>query len=148
MQFVDLIARLLEPQKILAGDPSIEWATDPGLNAIKQEALLQFGMGGASIEDEHGHPKRKALGYVYGFIDAALRTKGLNMADMSIGVPITYQVIRKLWPEKVDVYMDFLIKNITNSDALMTVGVMSGGQQYLEWHKPGNTRVPMGSPFL
>jgi hypothetical protein len=44
---------------------------------------------GVSIEDEQGHPKRKALGYVYGFIDAALRATGQDMADMSIGVPGT-----------------------------------------------------------
>jgi len=36
--------------------------------------------GSASIEDEQGYPKRKALGYVYGYIDAALRVKGQDMA--------------------------------------------------------------------
>ena len=36
--------------------------------------------GSASIEDEQGYPERKALGYVYGYIDAALRVKGQDMA--------------------------------------------------------------------
>jgi tetratricopeptide (TPR) repeat protein len=142
-KFVELIARALEQQKIVAGDVSSEGATDPHLVALRQEVLLRFGKSGASIEDEHGHPKRKALGYVYGFIDAALRTKGLDMADVSIGVPITYQVIRKLWPEKVSVYMDFLIKNM-HSDALIAAGMMRGGEQYLDWIKPGAPGVPMG----
>jgi hypothetical protein len=80
---------------------------------------------------------------VYGFIDAALRVRGQDMADMSIGVPITYQVIRNLWPEHVNAYMDFLVKNI-GSDELMNVGMMHGGQQYLDYRKPGRSGVPMG----
>jgi hypothetical protein len=73
---------------------------------------------GKSIEGDQGRLKRKALGYVYGYIDAALRTKGHDMADMSIGVPITFQVIRRLWPDHVNECMDFLAKNL-QSDALM-----------------------------
>jgi hypothetical protein len=75
--------------------------------------------------------------------EEAIFFNGLHMAD--VGVPITYQVIRKLWPEKVNVYMDFLAKNIT-SDALIRVGMMRGGQQYLDNIKPGapEFQVPMG----
>lgn len=98
---------------------------------------------GASIKDERGRPKRKAIGYVYGYVDAALRVKGHDMADMSIGVPITFQVIRKLWPEHVNDCMDFLAKNIA-SDALINVGVMHGGQQFLDYSKPGASGAPMG----
>ncbi len=87
---------------------------------------------GKSIEDDQGHPKRKALGYVYGYIDAALRVRGQEMADMSIGVPITFQVIRRLWPDHVNECMDFLAKNLT-TDALLNVGMMHGGQQYLDY---------------
>jgi hypothetical protein len=98
---------------------------------------------GKSIEDEQGRLKRKALGYVYGYIDAALRAKGHDMADMSIGVPITFQVIRKLWPDHVNECMDFLAKNLT-TDALLNFGMMHGGQQYLDYSKPGTSGVPMG----
>lgn len=98
---------------------------------------------GRSIEDEQGRLKRKALGYVYGYIDAALRTKGHDMADMSIGVPITFQVIRRLWPDHVNDCMDFLAKNL-QSDALMNVGIMQGGQQFLDYSKPGSSGAPMG----
>jgi hypothetical protein len=86
--------------------------------------------------------KRKALGYVYGYIDAALRTKGHDMADMSIGVPITFQVIRRLWPDHVNECMDFLAKNL-RSDALMSAGIMHGGQQFLDYSKPGASGAPM-----
>jgi len=73
---------------------------------------------------------------VYGYIDAALRTRGHDMADMSIGVPITFQVIRRLWPERVNDCMDFLAKNL-QSDALMCAGMMHTGQQFLDYSKPG-----------
>jgi hypothetical protein len=88
--------------------------------------------GNASIEDEQGYPKRKALGYVYGYIDASLRLKGQDIKDMSIGPPIIYQVIRKLWPQRVNEYMDFLAKNLV-SDELMHVGIMHGVQQCLDY---------------
>jgi hypothetical protein len=39
--------------------------------------------------------------------------------------------------------MDFIAKNIA-SDALMNVGVMLGGQQYLDYQKPGTAGAPMG----
>jgi hypothetical protein len=100
-------------------------------------------VGNKTIEDEHGHLKRKALGYVYGYTDAALRIRGHDMADISIGVPITFQVIRKLWPQHANKCMDYLVKNI-NSDTLMMAGVMQGGQQYLDFRKHGSARPPMG----
>ncbi len=98
---------------------------------------------GKSIEDDQGRLKRKALGYVYGYIDAALRMKGQDMADMSIGVPITFQVIRRLWPDHVNECMDILGKNL-ESDALMNAGIMHGGQQFLDYSKPGASGAPMG----
>ena len=110
---------------------------------IADMLTLQTIAAGKSIEDEHGHLKRKALGYVYGYIDAAFRVMGQDMADVSVGVPITFQVIRKLWPDHVNECMDYLVKNISK-DALMMAGVMHGGQQYLEYRKPGTPGVPMG----
>ena len=83
--------------------------------------------GNASFEDENGQPKRKALGYVYGYIDAALRKIGQDMSDMSIGVPITFHVIRKLWPDRANEYMDFLARTL-NNDELLMVGMMHGGK--------------------
>jgi hypothetical protein len=66
-EFVNLIASMLEVQRLMAGDAD------------------------GSIEDENGHLKHKAIGYVYGYVDAALRSIGQDMADMSVGVPVTFQ---------------------------------------------------------
>jgi hypothetical protein len=95
------------------------------------------------IVDEHGRPRRKALGYVYGYTDAVLRTRGHDMADVAIGVPVTFQVIRRLWPNHVNECMDYLAKNIA-SDPLMMAGAMHGGQQYLDYRKTDVKGVPMG----
>lgn len=117
----------------------LEFAT-----AIAEMLQLQMIVAtGKSIEDEQGRLKRKALGYVYGYIDAALRVKGHDMADMSIGVPITFQVIRRLWPDRVNECMDYLAKNL-QTDALMNAAIMHGGQQFLDYTKPGASGVPMG----
>lgn len=110
---------------------------------VAEMLQLQLAVAGHSIEDEHGRLKRKALGYVYGYVDAALRTRGHDMADMSVGVPITFHVIRRLWPNHVNVCMDYLAKNL-NADALMRVGIMHGGQQFLDYSKPGASGAPMG----
>ena len=116
-QFADVIAKMLELQKMVAGNPS--------------------------IEDENGRPKRKALGYVYGYVDAALRCIGQDMADVSVGVPVTFHVMRKLWPDRAVEYMEFLANNI-RSDDLLTIGIMHGGQQYLDYRKPDARGTPMG----
>lgn len=118
-EFVNLIASMLELQKSVAGDAH------------------------GSIEDENGHLKRKAVGYVYGYVDAALRSIGQDMTDMSVGVPVTFQVIRKLWPNRAMECTDFLAKNL-RSDALVATGIMHGGQQYVDYSKPDAAGAPMG----
>jgi hypothetical protein len=111
LEFAARIADLLELQKLMAG--------------------------GSSIEDANGNPKRRAIGYVYGYVDAALRTISQDMEDMSVGVPVLFHVIRKLWPDRVNDYMLFLSKNLP-SDDLIHIGIMHGGQQYLDFRKPKN----------
>ena len=69
------------------------------------------------------------------------------MADMSIGPPITYQVIRKLWPEHVNEYIGISCQKYRQR-CLMNVGVMDGGQQFLDYMKPGASGVPMGLALL
>jgi hypothetical protein len=39
------------------------------------------------IENDHGYIYRKAIGYIYGYIDAFLRMQGINMSNIEIGVP-------------------------------------------------------------
>ena len=115
-QFAELLSPLLEMQRI---------------------AAVNY-----SIEDSEGHPNRKALGYIYGFIDAALQTIGQDMSDISIGGPIFYQVLNNLFPGHGQDYTKYFIDHM--EDETTTLGVMTGGQQYLKYHKPGSEGIPMG----
>jgi hypothetical protein len=104
--------------------------------------IQTFMAGKGSIEDEQGRPKPKVLGYVYGFTDAVLRVKGRDMTDMSVGPPVTYHVLRQLWPEHANKYMEFIFENLT-TNSLMHVGIMHGGQQFLDFVN-GKLKAPMG----
>lgn len=95
------------------------------------------------IEDTGGNINRKALGYIYGHIDAFLRTRGYDMADSELSVPLTFHVLRKLFPAGNPTrYMEFLIHNL--NDQMVTLGCMAGGQQYLDYRKPNTEGSPMG----
>jgi hypothetical protein len=117
LKFVQLISSMLEMQKIATG--------------------------GRSIEDGEGRPKRKAIGYIYGFIDAALQMIGQDMSDPSIGIPILCEVLNRLFPGRVEDYAKFLVSHM-GKDELVTLGAMHGGQQYLKYIKPGSEGMPMG----
>jgi hypothetical protein len=95
------------------------------------------------IEDANGNINRKALGYIYGHIDAFLRTRGYDMADSEMSVPLTFHVLRKLFPAGNPTrYLEFLIHNL--DDQMVTLGCMAGGQQYLDYRKPNTEGSPMG----
>jgi hypothetical protein len=134
-----MFRNLFKRRKRFDDAAKMEFAT----NLAEMLKLQLLVTGKATIEDQWGRPKRKAIGYVYGFVDAALRTVGQDMADMEIGVPVTFQVIRRLWPDRAIEYMDFLAKNV-RTDALINIGLMQGGQQYLDYRKPDRPGVPMG----
>ena len=115
--FADIIARSLKLQLVIVGE--------------------------STMDSQAGGPKRIAIGYVYGCVDAMLRTKGWDMTDFDIGVPITFQVIRRVWPGKEREYFDFLVEHL--SDPIVGAGMMHGGQQYIDALKPENSvNVPMG----
>lgn len=63
---------------------------------------------GQSVEDESGEVNPKAIGYIYGFIDAALQTIGQDMSDQNIGIPITFRVLGRLFPGREQKYLSFL----------------------------------------
>ena len=106
-------------------------------------ALKMIIVSDRSMDSQAGGPKPQAIGYVYGHVDAVLRTKGLDMATTGIGPQITFQVIRRLWPGKEAAYFGFLMQNLSNP--LVLSGMMHGGQQYLDSLKPQNSGiVPMG----
>ena len=105
-------------------------------------ALRLFILPNPQIEGVNGNINKKALGYIYGHIDAFLRTRGYDMADSEMSIPLTFHVLRKLFPDgNATRYMEFLIDNLT--DPIVTLGCMAGGQQYLDYRKP-NSGSPMG----
>ncbi|MCE5267165.1 MAG: hypothetical protein LLG00_04710 [Planctomycetaceae bacterium] len=107
--------------------------------------VLRFQMipaAGHSIESANGTLNGKALGYVYGFIDAALHSVGRDMSDVSVGIPISFQVLRHVFPGREDKYLSFLVDHVGVDEAVM-LGVMRGGQEYLDF-MAGKLPSPMG----
>ena len=86
---------------------------------------------GHPIEDESGQINHKAIGYIYGFVDAALATHRQDMRDAATAIPIMYQILRHLFPGSEDRYTEFLLEHI-GKDARVTLGAMKGGQQYID----------------
>jgi hypothetical protein len=99
-------------------------------------------VGNAPIESPSGSIKPKAIGYVYGFIDAALRTIGQDMSDNSVGVPVTFQVLRHLFPGCEEKYSRYLADHM-GTDKFVTLGALTGGQQYLDFNAK-KLSAPMG----
>lgn len=113
------------------------------VDAISDMLRVQLAItGGSSIEDAKGNINRKAIGYIYGFIDGALRTIGQNMADESVGVPITFHVLKNLFPGREERYTQYLINHM-GTDETVTLGAMTGGQEYLDFAKK-KIAAPMG----
>jgi hypothetical protein len=132
-------------RKFFGKKKSLDDATKLGLaEAIVVELMPQKKLAGAqaAIDDRNGHPKLRALGYVYGYIDAALRTDGHDIADTSIGIPITYHVLRRLWPDRVNDCMRALLANL-RTDQRMMAAIKHGGHQCLDFRKSGVSEVPM-----
>ena len=95
-----------------------------------------------AIETETGRPKSKSIGYVYGFVDAVLRSKGYDMSDSEVGSPITFHVLRTMWPGREADYYEFLVDNLY--DNAVNAGMLRGGQQYTDWVKGLMSGVPTG----
>lgn len=111
--------------------------------ALSGMLAIQMALAVGSIQDANGRINRKAIGYIYGFIDCALRSIGQDMGDVAVGVPITYQVLRDLFPGHEQAYTNFLIGHL--KDEVVVLGMMSGGQQYADFIiTPGAKGAPMG----
>jgi hypothetical protein len=114
--FVDAISEMLEVQLVVAGN--------------------------CGIEDAQGNINRKAIGYIYGFIDAALSTIGQDMSDISLGIPITFHVLKRLFPDRGEKYLQFLQDKI-RTDKVVLFGSLTGGQQYIDYAR-SKLSAPMG----
>jgi hypothetical protein len=96
----------------------------------------------SEVEVKRGQINGKALGYLYGFVDAALQNMGQDIADVPVGVPILYQVLRRLFPGRERAYMEFYMSH--DRDKPVMLGMMEGGQQFIEYVANPN---PKGSPM-
>jgi hypothetical protein len=88
-----------------------------------------------------GAPHRRALGYVYGWSDAALRVRGWDMADTAIGPPVLFHVLRHLWRGDEARLLHHIVAHLR--DPVVVSGMMHGGQQYLDWRSQ-ETPYPTG----
>jgi hypothetical protein len=104
--------------------------------AILLEAQLSLS-GSKTPDSKNGGPKPKVLGYVYGYIDAALRTDGWE-TDLDICVPIAFQVFRHLWPDKEREYVEFLTDHL--DDPVVVAACATGGEEQLN-----STKLQTGS---
>lgn len=115
-QFVNAVSTMLEVQLITVGDLTVEGSTD-NINP-------------------------KSLGYIYGFIDAALQTIGQDMGDESIGIPISFQILKRVFPGREEMYLEYLIEQMGN-DQIVTMAAVVGGQQFMDFCNE-KLAVPMG----
>jgi hypothetical protein len=112
--------------------------------AISMMLKLQKALSGkSSIEDSAGNINREALGYIYGFTDAALQTIGQDMADVSLGVPIIFQILTEIFPDTAARCMVFLLDHLGRDPAISN-GMMTGGKLYIDFNKPNSKEAPMG----
>ncbi len=51
------------------------------------------------IELERGQINKKAIGYIYGFVDAAIQNQGETIANVYVGPPVLFAVLRQLFPD-------------------------------------------------
>lgn len=99
-------------------------------------------VGNRSIEDVAGNINPRALAYIYGFIDAALRTIGQDMSDESIGIPVTFHVLRRVFPGREEKYLTYLVDRM-GTDQAVTLAAVTGGQQYIDFNNE-KLPAPMG----
>jgi hypothetical protein len=93
-----------------------------------------------TIEQQEGAINRKAIGYVYGFIDSALQARNEDITDLDKGLPILYHVLRNLFPSREQAYIDFLMLNMDDQSTVL--GLLAGGQEYNNFIRDG--KEPFG----
>lgn len=94
--------------------------------------------GGRAIEDVNGNLNKKALGYIYGFVDAALQSRALTI-DNEYGSSVLVGIYNQLWPGEGGNYYKYVIDHIPEAELIG--GIAYGGQEFCDWqndnHPPG-----------
>jgi hypothetical protein len=96
------------------------------------------------IEDQDGNINGMALGYVFGFLDALLQAKRLDIRDPE-GLPTVLHLLAKLFPAEAARAGTFAMHlRGMSQDADVLNGVMLGGKQAVEFlrHKKPPVRWP------
>lgn len=93
-----------------------------------------------AIERQEGAINRKAIGYVYGFIDSALQARKEDITDLDKGFQILYHALRNLFPNREQAYIDFLMSNMDDQSTVL--GMLTGGQEYNNFIRDG--KEPFG----
>jgi hypothetical protein len=122
-------------------DDKAKWELAEQIAELLNAQILAFP--GLRIVTPDGRVKSKAVGYVYGYTDAVLRARNLEMRDIELSLLILFHVFRKLFPSD-DAFksVNFLVDNLR--DEAVVFGMMHGGQQYLDYRKPDAKGLPMG----
>jgi hypothetical protein len=100
------------------------------------------------IADLSGKINGKALGYVFGFLDALLQTRNLDIRDAE-GYAAMISILGRLFPNEVGLvstYVNYLRKNMEH-DAEIFDGVMLGGQQAKDFLGRGTPPVRWATCF-
>lgn len=137
------IGRKSQPKPSLSSDDKTKAKVANAIVDLLGLQLLLLPSEHKRLEGEDGAIYRKSIGYIYGYVDAFLRIRGYDMSDTDIGVPITFHVLRKLFPDGDPArYVEFLMHN--QNDENVTLGTMHGGQQCLDFSRPKADGAPMG----
>jgi hypothetical protein len=84
------------------------------------------------IEDEKGNINRQALGYIFGFVEAAILHLGGDTHDAFVGAPIVLEILKRMYPGHERRYLDFIVLNL-ETDQAMYDGARYGGQQFQDY---------------
>jgi hypothetical protein len=137
------LSRLFSRKRSLTDGKKMELAN--AIAAILEVQLVMVTDAERHLQDQEGNFNKKALGYVHGCVDAIVTSKGYDMSDAEIGMPITFHVLRRLFPtEDPAKSLEYLVQN--QRDEMIGVGMMAGGQQTVDFRngKFKDSSVPMG----
>jgi hypothetical protein len=125
------------------GERFTENDTRKFVGAIAAMLAMQLVVTGrTSIDLADGAVNPRALGYIYGFIDATLYARGQDISDLEFGLPIVVDVLRRLVGGKEEQYARFLLDN-SRTDTAVQAGMQEGRQQYIDFTNKKLT-TPMG----
>jgi len=94
-----------------------------------------------AIEDSSGELNRKAVGYVYGYVNGYLKAR-FDLEPSYTGVAVTSEVLEVLFPRyNAAEYSQFLMRNM--NDRLVVSGKKAGNREFQDYLDNSNA-APVG----